>query len=343
MIIPWKHRLIYVAAAEPPNAPSSVGGSPHVHAAPSVDVGLPVALRATFLPDAIESVLGQSFEAWRLVVSDNGPGGGDVERAVQPYLSDPRVAYMPTGLAVPLAENWTRALNFGTAPYVAVLNDDDRWHPEYLAARVEALEAHPECGFAFSPWTLIDEVGDEIVRSPCRFAEGVVSRQVLAHAFVRENLVVPSAPLVRRRSCEEVGAAFEGNWHYSDWDLYARLAARFSAYYVASHDNEYRRHVSAYTFHARVDPSGIIEMAAAIEARFHREVDGFELTKAERRKARSSMLLSSAADVHQRGGWRPAVSLFLAALRIYPPAALQRQALGMYARSLGLWRAPAAR
>ena len=301
----------------------------------SVDIGMPVAQRVAFLAPAIESVLAQTFSRWRLVVSENGEGGGAVEELVRPYLSDERISYAATGESLTMAENWTRALNLGDAPYVALLHDDDRWQPDFLAARVDALEANPDCGFAFSEWLHIDEQGREVARPPVRFAEGRLSREELADAFVRANLIVPPAVLFRRSACDAVGPSFDGRWHYCDWEMYARLAAAYPAYYLARHDNEYRRHAQTNTFAVRESPERLEEMLELIETRFEREVPGFHLSGLKRRKSRSSVFLTSASAVHLQGGWRRSGSLFGTAVKLYPPAVVRRQALGMYARSLG--------
>ena len=122
-----------------------------------------------------------------------------VERAAAPYLADARVTYLATGQELALAENWTRAIAQGRGPYVALLNDDDRWHPGFLGERVAALDAHPECGFAFAECVLIDEEGHPLVRAPYRFREGVLPREELAGIFTRENVVVPLQPRVPGR------------------------------------------------------------------------------------------------------------------------------------------------
>ena len=56
---------------------------------------MPAYKRPQFIAEAIESVLAQTHTDWRLLVSENGPGGGEVEAAVRPYMSDPRVAVLP--------------------------------------------------------------------------------------------------------------------------------------------------------------------------------------------------------------------------------------------------------
>ena len=107
-------------------------------------------------------MLAQTHTNWRLHVSENGPGGGEVEAAVRPYLSDPRISFSATGENLGAPANWTRALQFGRAPYFSVIQDDDKWDPDFLARRVAFLERHEEVGFVFSGERKMDQDGREI-------------------------------------------------------------------------------------------------------------------------------------------------------------------------------------
>jgi glycosyltransferase involved in cell wall biosynthesis len=299
-----------------------------------VDIAIPAYRRATYIGEAIESVLAQTYGRWRLTVCDNGPGGGEIEQAVRPYLSDPRVSYTASGQEISLAENWTRAIHQGTGPYVAILCDDDRWQPPFLGARVEALAAHPECGFVFAEWVQVDEHGNEIARSAVRFAEGVVSREVLGHWLTRQSIVGNPTVVVRRSAYHAVGAAFDPAWHYSDWEMSARLAARFPGYYLPRHDNVWRRHPQAVTFTRREDPEQLLAMVAHVERVFARELDGFRFGRLERARNRSRILLHSAGDVHTAGGWKRSGALYGRALREYPPSIFELTSLQMLAHTL---------
>jgi glycosyltransferase involved in cell wall biosynthesis len=300
----------------------------------TVDVGLTAYRRATYIQEAIDSVLAQTFERWQLTICDNGEEDCGLERIVGHYLSDPRVTYTRTGRELSAAENWTNALNQGAGPYVAVLNDDDRWHPEYLEARVDALEQHRECGFAFSAWIQIDEHGREMSRAPARFPEGVISRENLAYWFMRENLVVPPAIVLRRSACESVGPYFDGNWQYMDWELWARLAARFPAFYLACHDSDFRRHPTTVTRAERESPGRLLAMLDHLEDLFAGEVGTSRLTRVERGRTRSRILLRAASDVHGSGGWRMSGPTYRRALREYPPTVFSRVSLTMLAKTL---------
>jgi glycosyltransferase involved in cell wall biosynthesis len=299
-----------------------------------VDVAVTAYRRADFVRDAIESVLGQSFDGWRLTIFENGPGGGDIEKAVGPYMSDERVSFNPSGRDLSLAENWTRAIGGDSGTYVALLHDDDRWHPGFLQARVDALESHPECGFVFSEWVGIDERGAEYARAPVRFAEGVIERRSLSRALAKANVIGGSTLLVRRTAYEAAGPAFDERWFYCDWEMWARLAARFPAYYLARHDNDFRRHAQANSFVTPEDPDRLLAMMSHIERLFGEHVPGFELSRMERARARSRALIHGAFAVYLGGGWRDAAPLYRRAIREYPPTLFEYTSLSMLGNPL---------
>jgi glycosyltransferase involved in cell wall biosynthesis len=284
---------------------------------------------ARYLREAIESVLAQTFGRWRLTIFENGPGGGEIERAVVPYLSDPRVAHRASGAELPVDANFTRAIRQGTARYVALLHDDDRWHADFLATRIAALDANPECAFAFSGWVQMDEHGVAGELSQLRFASGVLSRAALARVLVDCNPVVASTALVRRSAYEAVGAAFEGRWLFCDWEMWARLAARFPAFYLARRDTDFRRHLHSNTFATREEPERLLALADHIERLLAPNLDDRCRGRFERRRRRSRILLRAASDIHTGGGWRVSGALYRRALREHPPTVMHRRSLRM--------------
>ena len=293
-----------------------------------VDVAITAYRHARYVGEAIESVLAQTFADWRLTIFENGPGGGEIERAVAPYLSDPRVAYRASGAELTVDANFTRAIRHGSAKYVALLHDDDRWHPDFLAARVAALDANPECAFAFSGWVQIDEHGVAGHLSPLRFAEGVLSRTALARVLVHRNPVVMSSVVARRSAYETVGAAF-ARWLFCDWEMWARLAAQFPAFYLARRDTDFRRHLQSNTFATREEPERLLELADRVDALLAPHLDTQRRGRIERARRRSRILLRAASDVYIGGGWRVSGTLYRRALREYPPIVMHRRSLRM--------------
>jgi hypothetical protein len=180
----------------------------------------------------------------------------------------------------------------------------------------------------------VDEQGAELERAPARFPEGILTRSELAHLFIRGNPIVPPAILMRRAAVDEVGSFFDDTWQYCDWELWARLGARFPAYYLARHDNDFRRHATSYTFSTRESPEQLLDMLDHLERYFARNVDEFRLAGIERARVRSHVLLRAAADVHVGGGWHASGPTYRRALREYPPTVLTRVSLRMLVRTI---------
>lgn len=97
---------------------------------------------AHLVGEALTSLQRQTFEEWECVVIDDG-APDDVEEAVTPFLSDPRIRFIGTSNhGVSSARN--RAISETSARYVALLDGDDLFRPDYLAKVVPILEADSE-------------------------------------------------------------------------------------------------------------------------------------------------------------------------------------------------------
>ena len=75
----------------------------------------------------------------------------EIKAIVEPYLDDSRVRHVPTGSEISAPENATRATGAGDAPFIGLLNDHDKWDPEFLGRRVEfSSKSNQSCGIVFS-------------------------------------------------------------------------------------------------------------------------------------------------------------------------------------------------
>jgi glycosyltransferase involved in cell wall biosynthesis len=294
---------------------------------PVVDVGIPAFGKPGYLVEAIESVLAQTLGSWRLIVSEDGAGGADIASAVEPYLADPRIRYVVTGNRVGQYENWTRLIQMGEAPYVALLHDDDRWEPEFLARRVAFLESHPECGFVFSGTNEIDETGNVIGRSKM-LREGVYERGQFIRSLLRTNVVgCPPSVLVRRRAYEAVDPVFEKRFPFADYEMWFRIALRFPVGYLAVRDADYRSHPGATRL---VEDWPTNEVFLRLLSHLLDLADSTSpglLSRRDRGRTRSNFLLAMMLDALEEGDRRRSFALFCAALRAYPPSVVDPRVL----------------
>jgi glycosyltransferase involved in cell wall biosynthesis len=115
---------------------------------PRVSITIPTYNRAHLVGAAVRSVLEQSFADFELFVSDNA-STDDTEGVVAGF-ADPRVTYLRSDENLGHFWNLSRGLHLGSAPYVAVLPDDDLWLPGNLEKKVAVLDSDPEIGLVHS-------------------------------------------------------------------------------------------------------------------------------------------------------------------------------------------------
>lgn len=297
---------------------------------------MPAYRRAQFIGGAIESVLAQTYTNWRLVVSENGPGGDDVEAVVRQYTSDPRVRYVATGRNLGPAANWTRVLQAGTAPYFTLIQDDDIWDPEFLARRVAFLEANASCGFVYAGERRIDQDGRSIAAEQTRslpardvadvLPEGIYSPREYIESMYRYKLGGIHTPAIcslgvmsRRSALEAVGAVFDDKYPFLYWDvdLYLRMALRFPTGFMSIRDASVRIHHPSITSEHQFDGEYWIRYHQYHGEWFLRELPGLRLPR-QYDEIFAEVYIMAALDALERGDRRKCARYLASAVRRCP-------------------------
>ena len=188
---------------------------------PQVSIVIPAYNAMAYLPETLQSVLGQTFQDFEVLIIDDGSadgieswfaGVGDerVQLISQPHLGS--------------SEARNRGIGRSQGGYIAFLDADDLWEPMKLEQQVRCLEAHPEVGLVYTWTAFINEQGVPTGRVFTSEAEGDVWQTLILHNIVECG----SVPLVRRQCFETVGM-FDLNLrsHVEDWDMWLRIAARY--------------------------------------------------------------------------------------------------------------------
>ena len=124
---------------------------------PVVSVIITVYNRTQYIKQAIESVLGQSFQDFEIIVADDLKN----ETIEQICLStkDNRINYYANSTNLGVALSVKKAIEVSKGQFIAILNDDDSWEPQFLEKLVSPLKAENEIILAFSNHWIIDENG----------------------------------------------------------------------------------------------------------------------------------------------------------------------------------------
>jgi glycosyltransferase involved in cell wall biosynthesis len=111
---------------------------------PKVTVLMTLYNKGPYVEEAVRSVLANTFTDLELLVVDDAStdGGLEVVRAI----ADPRIRILASAVNTGRAAAANRGYDAATGEYIAVLDADDRMHPERLLRQLTHLEAHPEVG-----------------------------------------------------------------------------------------------------------------------------------------------------------------------------------------------------
>jgi glycosyltransferase involved in cell wall biosynthesis len=187
--------------------------------APRVTVLMPVFNGEAHLAGAIDSILGQTFRDFELLVIDDG--STDRSAAIAAGFGDSRVRVERNTSNLGLVRTLNRGLDMARGEYVARMDADDLSLPERLRGQVAFLDAHPDFGLC---GTWVETFGEregavwsyptdaEVIRCSLLF------RSVLAHPTV----------MLRRRMFEAAGLRYDEHYpHAEDFQLWQRASARF--------------------------------------------------------------------------------------------------------------------
>lgn len=172
--------------------------SPHERA--TVTVVIPTWNRADYLVECLGTVLGQvGVDPPDLAVLVHDNASTDDTAARLAAIDDERIEHRINDTNVGFFRNWKLGLEAVRSPYVAFLQDDDRWQPGFLAAALAALDRSDEVAFAFSDVDVIDEEGRVLGQRssglpPGRFA----GLDYLERVVDGDNVVIDSSAGVMR-------------------------------------------------------------------------------------------------------------------------------------------------
>jgi glycosyltransferase involved in cell wall biosynthesis len=186
-----------------------------------VSVIIPTYNRATFLREAIESVLGQTYKQFELIVVDDGSTDA-TGKLLRQY--GEKLSILHTGHGGPSA-----ARNCGIVAargsHIAFLDSDDVWLPEKLRSQMLFFLEHPEAR--------ICQTEEIWIRSGVRV--NPMKKHKKYSGWIFEQclplcIVSPSSVMIERSVFEEVGLFDEEYPACEDYDLWLRISARYPIY-----------------------------------------------------------------------------------------------------------------
>jgi glycosyltransferase involved in cell wall biosynthesis len=203
---------------------------------PLVSVVLPTYNQAEYLPQALDSVLNQTWRDYELIVVNDG-STDDTPRILDE-------CQQRHSFTVIHQENQKlpRALNTGfrlaRGQYLTWTSSDNVMLPHMLEVLVDALDRHPQVGLVYADWEVIDE--QDIVIG------AVQTLDFDRYLLMRTNYI--NACFLYRRACQDAVGLYDPEYiHAEDWEYWLRISRTFDMMHVPQTLYQYRVHGSSLT------------------------------------------------------------------------------------------------
>ena len=190
---------------------------------PNVSVIIPTYNRASFLPNAITSILHQTYDDYEVIVIDDG-STDETPRVLKQFEGKIKVLFQKNRGA-------SAARNLGIQEadgnYISFLDSDDQWTRKKLQIQMQRIQEDPDIKICYT---------DEIwIRNGVRVNQKKRHRKYdgwFIDKMLPLCLISPSSVLIHREIFDTVGMFDEGLPVCEDYDLWLRINVRYPITFI---------------------------------------------------------------------------------------------------------------
>ena len=218
--------------ATPAQQATSTTGSEAV--APRFSVIIPLYNKEAEIERTVRSVLAQTLQPLEIVIVDDG--STDNSRHVVEQINSPLIRlHTQQNAGSGAARN--RAIALSRGEYIAMIDADDEWMPDYLQQIARLIRLYPNCGGWCSAFDIVSD--DGVFPSDSPRYEGIIE-DYFREAMTR-YVCITSATTIARRVFDQVGGFPEGMRMGQDTYMWIKLARSFKVAYTPRRLCRYNR------------------------------------------------------------------------------------------------------
>ncbi len=196
-----------------------------------ISIVIPLYNKAALVRRTLDSVFAQTYQDFEIVIVDDGSTDGSTQ--VVASIDDARIRLISQQNAgVSAARN--HGISEARGEYIALLDADDEWKPDYLATQMALAKKYPECDVFAINYECRDELGNvtPAIINKLQFSgvDGLLSNYFEVAACSNPPLWT-SAIMTRKGVFESVGGFPLDIKSGEDLLTWARLACRYKIAY----------------------------------------------------------------------------------------------------------------
>ncbi|HEY5885100.1 MAG TPA: glycosyltransferase family 2 protein [Pyrinomonadaceae bacterium] len=215
---------------------------------PLVSFVVPCYNYARYLPDCVNSILAQDAAYDYEIILIDDASTDETPSVIQTF-TDSRIFSTRHATNLGHVKTIEEGLSMARGKYVARIDPDDRYRPDFLSLTIEKLECHPEVGAVYGDVAQINDEGAITVeRSDTEHGGQDFKGNELVRLMERNFICAPS--LIARREAWLAALPIPSWLAFNDWYFTLSMARNWEFYYLDSVLADYRVHGSNH--HAKV-------------------------------------------------------------------------------------------
>ncbi|MGI9071323.1 MAG: glycosyltransferase family 2 protein [Bryobacteraceae bacterium] len=291
---------------------------------PDVSVIIPAYRVAAYIADALDSVLAQGSERADvtaveiIVVNDGSPDTDALEKALEPYRD--RIVYLKQeNGGVSSARN--AGIGAARGEWLAFLDGDDMWVPDYLESQFAVLRADPRIDMAFGSAILF---GDTPLAGRCTTDISPIEGEITFLKAVAGECTIAYCAVVRREIVIRAGMFDTRLRGSEDFNLWLRvLKAGGRIVYQHKPLYRYRRREGSATSDSVWMNERILESLQRAEETIPMSGEEHASLERHQHRVRTELALARGKAAFGNRDWRGAIGHYLEAHELMPNGKVQ--------------------
>ena len=239
--------------------------------APKVSVLIPTYNYARYLPEAIESVLGQDFQDFELLISDDCSTDNSAEVIARYAARDSRIRFQIHPKNLGMVENWNWCLSQARGEYIKfVFGDDKLLSPSAIGKMAALMESDPAISLVSTASKVID-ARSTAIETRNNFHSGICDgKKVVVKCLERPANLVGEPTLVMFRK-QQGARGFDARYRQlADLEMWFHLLEKGKFGHLGEPLCAFRKHDSQQTNANRKSGKTEVESLWLLEAYFVR-------------------------------------------------------------------------
>lgn len=209
---------------------------------PHFSVIIPLYNKAPYIRKTVESILGQTFGDYELIIIDNGStdGSSDVVAA----FTDRRILVVQVEKNVGVSNARNIGISLSSAPYITFLDADDWWEPTFLEEMTGLIERHSDAGIYGTGYYIVKN-GKKCV-APMGVDNGFTEGEINYCQVYAKTLCMPLTSItvaMPREVFNETGGFKPQLKLGEDFDLWVRIALKHKVVFLNKPLSNYNQDV----------------------------------------------------------------------------------------------------